>query len=199
MDGSTIVGILGGVASGKTAVARLLEELGALVLDADRLGREALRDTVVRANLVDHFGESILGDDGEVDRTRLADTAFGPPSRTEGLNRIVHPAVLRRLQEESARAEGPVVLDAALLLEGGLLETCDLVIFVSASEARREARARSRGWPEGERARREESQAGLVEKRKIADVEVDNDGPLDVTREQVKKIFFERIVPAAGG
>jgi dephospho-CoA kinase len=193
-----VVGILGGVASGKSEVARLLEGLGARVLDADRLGREALRDTVIRANLVDHFGESILGDDGEVDRARLADAAFGPPSRTEGLNRIVHPAVRDRLMEESRAAPGPVVLDASLLLEGGLLDACDLVVFVSASEAQREARARARGWPEGERARREASQAPLALKREKADVEVDNDGSLDATREQVNAIYRERITPAAG-
>jgi dephospho-CoA kinase len=194
-----VVGILGGVASGKSTVAGLFEALGVRVLDADSMGKEVLTQAGVSLALVEEYGKSILASDGTVDASSLADAAFGPPPRTEPLNRIVHPRVRERLLEEIGKATGPVVLDAALLLEGGLGDDCDLVVFVSASRENREMRARSRRWPEGELGRREEAQASLEEKRGRAKVTLDNDGGLDALRDQVEKIFRRWIVPAAGG
>ncbi|MHC5039154.1 MAG: dephospho-CoA kinase [Planctomycetota bacterium] len=193
-----IVGILGGVASGKTTVATQFAALGARVVDADAEAHEVLRDPSVRARLVEAYGEGILGPGGEIEHGRLADAAFGPPRNTERLNRIVHPEVVRRLRAAAGERGGVVVFDAALLLEGGLFDACDLVVFVEAGEALREARAKGRGWEEGEVKRREESQVDLSEKRLRARVVIDNGGSLEETKEQVRRIYTEIILPGLG-
>ncbi len=185
-----VAGIVGGVGAGKSAVAGLFRDRGATVLDADAMAGEVLREGTVKAALEEAYGEGILGADGEVDRKRLADAAFGPPSRTGPLNRVVHPRVARRLEAEASSSRAPlVVVDAALLIEGGLSGMCDAVIFVDAPEAVRKARARSRGWPEGEWERREASQAPVDGKRARSDVIVDNGGPLKETRRRVKALY----------
>jgi dephospho-CoA kinase len=179
-------------------VAGLFAERGARIFDADAVAHAILRTEAVRAKLVALFGEGILGPDGEIDRPRLADAAFGPPPRTEALNEAVHPEVRRLLEAELARAGGVTVVDAALLLEGGLLDLCDLVVFVEADEATRGARAESRGWDRAEWRRREESQAGLEEKRGVSRAVIDNNGSLEETRKQVEAIVRKWNVPAEG-
>ncbi|MHC4780944.1 MAG: dephospho-CoA kinase [Planctomycetota bacterium] len=194
-----IVGIVGGVASGKSTVAAMLGDLGATVLDADAIARETLVDPAVKKDLVESYGAAILGEDSEVDHGSLADAAFGPPPNTEALNTIIHPKVRRRLLEESREVSGPVVIDAALLLEGGLEKDCDLIIFVSASDPVREGRAASRGWPQEERKRREGSQAPVARKLDAAHEVVNNNGALQDLRAQVENLYKERILTAGAG
>ncbi|MCU0723522.1 MAG: dephospho-CoA kinase [Planctomycetes bacterium] len=190
-----VIGIVGGVASGKSAVAGLFAERGARVIDADALAREVLGEPAVREALARAFGPSVLDASGAVDRKALAGAAFGPPPRAEELNRIVHPEVRRRLLEAAGRGGGAAVFDAPLLLEAGMGGDCDLLVFVDAPEPVRRARAAARGWAPGEWERREACQRPVEEKRRLAGAALDNGGSLERTREQVAELWRTRILP----
>lgn len=194
-----VVGIVGGVASGKSFVAGLFRDLGARVEDADAAAKAVLDEPEVREALAEAYGAGVLDADGSVDRLALADAAFGPPPETGPLNRIVHPRVRRRLEKEVFAGTGVVVLDAPLLLEAGLAAVCDLVVYVEADEAVRAGRARARGWSEAEWRRREASQADAGEKRAAAHVTVFNGGALEETRAQVRAVYDRFVAPRASG
>lgn len=196
-----MVGLVGGVASGKSTVAGMLRELGAEVIDADRLAHEALDDPSVRRRVVEAFGEGVLGRGARkagrrVDRRCLGGFAFRSRREIARLESIVHPWVLgrieRRLGRLARRHDPPslVLLDVVLLLESGADRLCDRIVFVKAPRRAREARAvRERAWGEGEVARRERFQRSLAAKLRRADEVIDNDGPLDATRSRVREVF----------
>lgn len=174
------LGLLGGVAAGKSAVARAMEARGLLRLDADAVAREVVAEPRVLAALSERFGPGILGPDGSLDRAALAAAAFGSEADTAALNALVHPEVRRRLREQVAAAgERPLVLDVPLLLGSPLEDLVDTWIFVSSPEAAREERAAGRGWEPGERARREARQADLAAKRARADHVLENHGTIE--------------------
>lgn len=192
-----VVGLIGGIGAGKSLVADRLRRLGALVVDADQAGHETLLDPDVVARLRKEFGDSILADDGRIDRGRLAKIVFGDESRRRVLESIVHPRMVERFREEIARAAADertplVVLDAAVLLEAGWDALCGLVVFVDAPRsARIERLRRSRGWNEEELGRREAAQWPLERKRARADVVVRNDSDPDACRDAVDRLFRE--------
>lgn len=174
------LGLLGGVAAGKSAVARAMEARGLLRLDADAVAREVVAEPRVLAALSERFGPGILAPDGSLDRAALAASAFGSEADTAALNALVHPEVRRRLREQVAAAgERPLVLDVPLLLGSPLEDLVDTWIFVSSPEAAREERAAGRGWELGERARREARQADLAAKRARADHVLENHGTIE--------------------
>jgi len=193
--GPLILGVLGGIASGKSAVARLLAGPDGIVLSADELAREALDTPAVLARVRARFGPTAIGPDGRADRTVLARAVFDPEHgaglRAE-LESWTHPLVRDRIRERlsQARAAGTprVVLDVPLLLENdaqhGLAQLCDVLVFVDAPAEERERRAqRERGWPRGEVARREAAQLALSEKKKRAHHVLQNDrSPGDLER-----------------
>jgi dephospho-CoA kinase len=169
-----VLGLLGGVGSGKSTVAGLLAEAGAVVLDADRRAREALDDPQVRNEVLAAFGPSVQGPGGSLDRVALAARVFGPDSgdRRRTLESILHPRVREALEADLERLRGQtppprlVVLDVPLLAEGPLEAWCDVLVFVDAPREVREERCRRRrGWDAGEIARREAAQLDLAEKR----------------------------------
>lgn len=175
-----VLGILGGIASGKSAVARLLAGPEGLVLSADAIAHEVLDSSAVQARVRARFGPTAIGPDGKVDRAVLARAVFAPEGgaalRAE-LESWTHPLVRVRINErlEAARlAHVPrVVLDVPLLLENdaehGLAQRCDVLVFVDVPDAERERRARrERGWAPGEVARREATQLPLDEKKRRA-------------------------------
>lgn len=190
-----LVGLLGGVASGKTTVAAEFARLGAAVVDADRFAREALGEPEVLREIRGRFGPEVFAADGSADRKRLAARVFGDPELRRALERIVHPRVRRRIEEalDALRcAGGPAlaILDVPLLAEGGLLERCDATVFVEAPEALRRRRAKEgRGWPEAELELRERCQASLEQKRRMADYVVANGGSVDDLRREVEETF----------
>lgn len=200
---SLVFGVLGGIASGKSRVARLLAELGTagapgVVLDADQLAREALASQPVRAKLRARFGPAALGDDGLPDREWLAEVVFRDPAARAELESWIHPIVREGLQRglrgARERAVGRIVLDVPLLLENeeqhGLKRWCDVLVFVDSSPADREARARaSRSWPAGEVARREALQRPLEEKRSLAHHVIDNRGSAQQLEDQVRRLL----------
>lgn len=192
------VGIVGGVASGKSAVAAALAEFGVTVVDADAVARDVLTDAGVIAQLAGAYGRDILDDRGAIDRRRLADAAFGPPPNTAALNEVVHPEVVRRARALEPE-KGLVVWDAPLLLEAGLADHCDVRLFVDTPEAVRRARAGDRGWTEEEWERREASQASLAVKQRACHVMVDNGASFDETKRQLAILYDILLPPSAGG
>jgi len=185
-----VIGLLGGIGSGKSTVARLLAERGLTVLDADRHAREAVRAPAVLGALVARFGPGILDSSGTLDRAALARTAFADEASTAALNAIVHPEVRRRLMDERAACgDRPVVLDVPLLLESPLASLVGTWVYVEAKEGLREARIATRGWPAGERRRREARQADLQAKRRRADYVLENSGSIDDLGRQVDALL----------
>ena len=183
----TVIGLLGGVAAGKSAVAAELERHGAARLDADVIAHEVLGEDEVVATLVGRFGEGILNEDGGVDRRALSTLVFEDGDALSFLESVVHPEIRRQIMRalENAPAGSVVVLDAALLLENGLDAICDVIVMVESERATRARRAvADRGWSEGEVARRERHQRPVEEKRRRADIVIENDGsPQDLRRE----------------
>jgi len=187
---TVVFGVLGGIAAGKSTVARVLAGADGVVLSADEAAHGALADGDLKAKLVGRFGPGVLrpgidGAPGDVDRAELARLVFDDPQARKDLEGWIHPVVRATLHasfEDARRRSVPfVVLDVPLLLENadehGLLELCDHLVFVDAPPAARDARAvRDRGWDPGEVARREAAQMPLSTKRTRADVVIQNDG-----------------------
>lgn len=185
-----VIGLLGGIGSGKSTVARLFAERGVAVLDADRHAREVVQSPPVVAALVARFGAGILDTTGALDRAALARAAFADEAATADLNALVHPEVRRRLLVELHRSGNrPVVLDVPLLLESPLASLVGTWVFVEASDSQREARVAARNWPAGERQRREARQADLAAKRQRADYVLENSGSIDHLGRQVDALL----------
>lgn len=186
-----ILGLTGGIGSGKSTVAGILKKSGAVVIDADALGHEALDAPRIKAALVREFGPGILGEDGRIDRPALARRAFRSRASAARLNRRVHPWILERIRKAVAAARGWVVLDASLLFESGVDRWCDQVWFVDAPRAARVDRVRRRGWSARELARRERLQAPLRDKKRKSDAVIDNGGPVSRTAREVRRLKRE--------
>ncbi|MEN6406724.1 MAG: dephospho-CoA kinase [Thermoguttaceae bacterium] len=191
-----IIGIVGGVASGKSAVAEHMRRLGAAVIDADQLGHEALRLPRVEAAARQRWGQAVFGDDGRIDRARLAAVVFGADSKAERerkyLEKLTHPEIARRLWQQAVAASSRVplvVLDAALLTETGWDKWCEKVVFVDAPPEMRQRRTAARGWDKEDFTAREGAQDSLDRKRERADVIIDNSGPLERTQAQVEQFW----------
>ncbi len=187
-----IVGLTGGVASGKSFVAHCFEELGAHRIDADQVAHEVLMDDGVIGNIVDQWGVGILNDDGQINRKRLGEIVFGSPDDTE-LNRLesmMHPEIRIRIRKQmeqlnvSADVE-ILVLDIPLLFEGEYDQYCDYLVYVDATRAVRKQRAKLRGWADGELDRRESRQLPIEEKKLRSDVVIDNSGSRELTARQL--------------
>jgi len=182
---TAVLGVLGGVASGKSLVARLLAGPGGRVLDADQIAREVLESPEGVARLRESFGEGVLDAEGRPDREALARRVFGRPAERARLEDWIHPEVRARIWAglERARREGVgrVVLDVPLLLEkdreSGFAAACDILIFVDSDPIDRGRRAEAqRRWEPGEVERREADQLSLEEKRAQADCVIQNRG-----------------------
>lgn len=197
MSQTTVIGVLGGVGSGKSSITRMLQGHGALALDADAVAHESLNDPAVVKEIVERFGSGVIDARGRIDREALGRLVFHDESTNEreALNAIVHPRVRERLDAElsAARREGIrfVVLDVPLLLESKYKSECDCLVFVRSKFATRLERVRSRGWDEEELRRREAAQTPLVEKERLADFVVDNDGPIEAMHKKVGRWLDE--------
>jgi len=194
-----VIGLTGGIGSGKSAAAAELAALGCAVIDADAVGHEVIDTPVVRDRLVALWGEGIIDSAGRVSRPAVGRIVFDSPQALAQLNAIMHPPMREIMAERIERAlaedECPAaVLDAAVLLEAGWDELCTIVVFVSAPQELRHQRvADERGWDEGEIARREKSQNPLDIKASRADHVVDNSSSLSCLREQVRTLFHQLV------
>lgn len=192
-----MVGLTGGIGSGKSAVSRLLAEHGAVVLDADLVAREVVEPgTPGLARIVERFGAEVLQADGSLDRAALGTRVFSDPQALQALNGIVHPLVGERTAElvEQARRTGAAVVvhDVPLLVENGLAEMYDAVVVVAATpETQLDRLVRLRGMTEQEARQRIAAQAPLAAKVAVATCVIDNDGSLQDLAPQVDRFWHE--------
>ena len=188
-----VVGLLGGIASGKTAVAAMLAELGATVVSADAVAHEVLERPEIRDRIVARWGDAV-GDNGRIDRDRLAERVFGDPQELAALEAITHPAICAALRQQIDRSRRSddvlaVVIDAPLLVEAELDGLCDVVAFVDCPPEARRQRAAARGWGPEELDRRERHQQPLELKRERADLIVDGNAQIETTFQQVQQLW----------
>jgi dephospho-CoA kinase len=198
-----LVGLTGGIGAGKSTVAGLLEERGAVVIDADQLARDAVAPGTPGLERVrELFGEEILLPSGQLDRARLGTIVFADPDRRRALEEIVHPEVARRFSEAVAPYEGTdriVVYSVPLLVERGLAGAFDAVIVVVAGEDRRIERLAAAGVSEEEARRRMAAQATEEQRAAAADVLIDNDGDLPALERQVDRLWGDLTTRLAAG
>jgi dephospho-CoA kinase len=193
------VGLTGGIGSGKSAVAARLAELGAIVIDSDRLAREVVEPgTDGHTAVVERFGAKVLGPDGAIDRSALAAEVFADAAARKDLEAIIHPRVRARTAEIAGAAPpGAIVVnDVPLLVEAGLHSAYNLVVVVLAGEPARIARlAADRGMSESEARARIAAQATDEQRRAVADVVIVNDGTLDELRAAVDQVWRAELDP----
>ncbi|MEU6880611.1 dephospho-CoA kinase [Streptomyces sp. NPDC046712] len=195
------VGLTGGIGAGKSEVSRLLVSYGAVLIDADKIAREVVEPgTPGLAAVVAAFGAEVLTDEGALDRPKLGSIVFADADRLATLNAIVHPLVGARSAElESAAGPDDVVVhDVPLLTENALAPLYDLVVVVDASpETQLDRLVRLRGMAESEARARMAAQATRDARRAVADLVIDNDGPLEALEPQVRKVWAELTQRAA--
>jgi dephospho-CoA kinase len=191
-----LVGLTGGIGSGKSTVARMLEKRGAVVFDADVLAREVVEPgTPGHAAVIERFGANVLAPGGELDREALASIVFADPAARRDLEAIVHPEVRRRFAEDSEAygdTDRVVVLSAPLLVETGMHSAFDVLVVVSASAATQIDRLmRGRGMSEEAVRSRIVAQATPEARAEVADVLVDNEGTLEELEPQVERLWSD--------
>lgn len=196
-----IIGLTGGIASGKSTVARMFEEKSAVVFDADVISREVVSvGEPAWEDIVHHFGPEILLKNGDIDRKKLGDIVFGDTSSRNKLNSIVHPRVIEKLIEDTnaLKKQNPrkkvIVFDVPLLIETGMHALVDVVVLVYTPINIQKKRIKNRdGFSDKEIEERLSSQMGIEEKKQYVDFTIDNSGSLDETLKQVEE--FWGIVP----
>jgi dephospho-CoA kinase len=193
-----IVGLTGGVASGKSTISNILREEGAYLIDADQIARDLVRPyTPTWHELIKTFGEEILQPDGTIHRKKLAAIVFSSSEKRSLLNRILHPRIKeetqRRLKEIGQKdPEAVVVIDAALLVETGDYREMDRVIVVYSTKAQQIERLRERDRASEEEAQRIVSaQMPPEEKLNVADFVIRNERSLEETRQKTQEVFRE--------
>jgi dephospho-CoA kinase len=190
-----VVGLIGGMGSGKSLVAKELARRGARVISGDQLGHEALRQPEIRARAVERWGTDVLDEHGEVDRRKVGAIVFADPAERRALEALVFPWIERGIRDaiEAARRDPGVplvVLDAAIMLEAGWDGACDRLIFVDAPrETRLRRLAEQRGWSAKEVDARESAQMPVPEKKRRADYVLDNSGPPEALARQVEDLW----------
>jgi len=185
-----VIGILGGIASGKSTVASELGKLGCKVIDADKIAHKALDKRDVRQKIVALFGEGVLDPLGRIDRRKLGDIVFADAGRLLSLNRMIHPLVLKRTEElikgySGQRRVKAIVLDMPLLVEAGWAKRCDKLIFVGCTRRLRVDRAKKMGFDENQIKIREKFQISLDNKADIADNQINNNSDFTALVRQV--------------
>ncbi|MCL2303742.1 MAG: dephospho-CoA kinase [Planctomycetaceae bacterium] len=192
-----ILGIVGGIGSGKSSVAQLLAQHGAVRLDADRIGHDVLRQTVVKKAVRERFGSAVFDATGEIDRKKMAAIVFAPTEQAADdlafLNDLTHPRITEEcrkiLVELEHQGVNRVVLDAPLLLESRWNEFTTEVIFVDAPESIRWKRCEQRGWSRAEFLAREASQWSVEKKRQHAEYVLPNAGTFTDLEKEVQKFL----------
>lgn len=190
-----VIGLTGGPGSGKTAVARLFEGLGCAVIDADRLSHEALQTDAVKEEVLTRWGDGVFDNAGQIVRSKLGQIVFADPNALRQLEAVVHPLVHHaRAQARERHQANPEVVgiieDCPLLLETGLDEQCDAVVFIDTPDEMRLQRVRiNRGWDEAELRKRDLQQMPLDSKRESADYVIQNDRDFALLQTQVRCVL----------
>ena len=191
-----LVGLTGGIATGKSTVSALLRQLGCEIIDADLLAREVVEPgRQALAQIAAEFGRDVLTAGGALDRKKLGVIVFANPERRLRLEAITHPAIRDRFQarlDELAKKgfTGLVVFDAAVMIESGNYKNMDRLIVVVTDDGTQMARLHGRdGTDDAENRRKIASQMPLAEKAKLADYVIDNSGTREATAEQVRRVY----------
>jgi dephospho-CoA kinase len=191
MPNIPVIGLVGGIGSGKSLVGSMLADLGCLVCHSDELARSALADPAVRDELVRWWGREVLDPSGAVDRRAVAGKVFPDPAERKRLEALLHPRIesaRRRTFAAAPPGTRALVIDAPLLLEVGLDRECDAIIYIDSPRADRLRRlAETRGWDSAELERRESAQWPLDRKRAAAHHVVVNAGNQPALRSEVQK------------
>jgi dephospho-CoA kinase len=188
------LGLSGGIGSGKSTVAKILTDLGAVVIDADVIAREVLEPGQIGyENTILSFGESVLSESGSIDRKKLAELVFQNPVQLAKLEAIIHPAVIDRVAQirESLPKTSTVVYDTPLMFEKQLQGQFDKVLIVSADIELRRSRLLERGLELNDINARMANQATDEQRESIADFVIQNNGSLAQLQEQVAKVWQE--------
>jgi dephospho-CoA kinase len=197
-----VIGLIGGIASGKSAVAAELAELGATVLDADQAAHRVLNLPAVKQKLTDRWGTAVLLPSGEIDRSEVASRVFSGASESTGelkfLEQTLHPLIREQFMAELTRlaeaGTSAAVIDAPLLLEAGWGGLCDAMLFVDSAREVRIERAMGRNWTEEQFTHREAAQMPIEQKRQQATHTVANDrSPQDLKK--AVRIVWEALFP----
>lgn len=192
-----IIGIIGGIASGKSTVAAEFAKLGCAVVNADAIAHELLGEDRVRDRVCELFGREVLQPSGQVDRKKLARIVFADGERLAALNQVIHPLVLERVEELIARHNSDadvkaIVLDVPLLVEVGWANRCDRLIFVKCDRKRRDERLRQAGRLNGQDIDiRENFQISVDKKAELADNTIDNNSDFLTLVRQIQDIFSD--------
>jgi len=190
-----IIGILGGIASGKSSVAAAFAKLGCAVIDADDIAHDLLNDSHVKSQVINEFGTAVLDSTDRVNRSKLGDIVFADESKLTMLNEILHPLITQRAEQLIGQYEKienikAIVLDAPLLVEVGWDKKCDKLVFVACGLEKRLKRAQKKGISnENQLKMREKFQISLDSKASLVDNTIDNNSSLSALAEQVAKIF----------
>jgi len=191
-----LVGLTGGIATGKSTVSEILRQLGGEIIDADRLARDVVEpEQPAWKQIVAEFGGGIVTAEGALDRKKLGAIVFADPERRKRLEAITHPAIRARFQarldELAAQGfAGIVVFDAPVMIESGNYKNMDRLVVVVTDDATQAARLQERdGTDDAEGRRKIASQMPLAEKAKLADYVIDNSGDREVTAAEVRRVF----------
>lgn len=194
-----VIGLLGAPGAGKSTVARVFAELGCGVVDADRLSHEAIQSEPARQQLRAWWGGGVFRDDGSVDRAAVGRIVFNDKAQLQKLEALLHPLVhAGRARERQRLTADPdtvaIIEDTPLLLESGMQDQCDALVFVDCPrEVRLRRLSETRGWDEQQTKKREQNQAPLDTKRQTADYVISNDQDLSLVREQARRVLNQLI------
>ncbi len=199
-----VVGLTGGLASGKSVASKTLRDLGLPIIDADLIAREMVKPNEAGyRDIVDHFGKGILNPDRTINRRRLAKIIFSDPEERERLNSLLHPRIVkeikRRIENFKEKGEGMVIVDAALLIAAGQLPLVDKLIVVIVSERLQIKRLAQRDHlTEKEARKRIATQMPLSEKMKLADYVINNSGSVKKTIKRTKEVYDQLCLTITG-
>jgi len=191
-----IIGILGGICSGKSTVAAEFARLGCIVIDADKIAHELLTEETIKEKIVAAFGRAILDSKGQIDRRRLGEIVFADADKLSIINGIIHPLVMHRAEEliklyNRQNQVKAIVLDLPLLVEIGWAKRCKRLIFVDCERKIREKRAKKLGFDKNQLKNRENFQISLDNKIDIADNTIENNSDFSALVRQVADIFSD--------
>ncbi len=194
-----VIGITGGIASGKSTIAGMLESLGADLIDADKICHDLINTKDITLEITKRWGIHLQDNHGRIKRDALAKIVFADKKEISALNSLIHPKAIKQIKSEIDRLHAEatskaIVLDAALLVESNLLGICNIVLFADTGENRCKERVQnSRKWPLDEIAKREKFQGLLKQKREISDIIINNNNSMKNTLSQVKDFWTQFI------